>query len=188
MKLYTKTGDDGTTSLFGGQRVDKTDPRVATCGDVDELNAVVGVSVAMCDDAELADRLRMVQADLFSLGGALASPDAANTPSAITPDDIRRLEGWIDEATAETQPLRNFVLPGGSVTAAHLHLARTVCRRAERAVVALSRTETVHVDSLVYLNRLSDLLFAWARWSNARIGVSDVVWKRRDDVGDGTKG
>ena len=129
MKLYTKTGDDGTTSLFGGQRVDKADPRVATYGDVDELNAFIGLAAAMCDDAELAGRLRLVQADLFSLGGALASPDAANTPSAIAPGDIQRLEGWIDEATAETEPLRNFVLPGGGVTAAHLHLARTVCRR-----------------------------------------------------------
>ena len=186
MKLYTKTGDDGTTSLFGGQRVDKADPRVATYGDVDELNAFIGLATATCDDAELAGRLRLVQADLFSLGGALASPDAANTPSAIAPGDIQRLEGWIDEATAETEPLRNFVLPGGGVTAAHLHLARTVCRRAERAVVALSRTQSVHTESLIYLNRLSDLLFAWARWSNASTGVSDVLWKGRDRGGDET--
>jgi len=177
MKLYTKTGDDGTTSLFGGQRVDKTDPRVAAYGDVDELNAVIGVAVATCADVELADRLRLVQSDLFTLGGALASPGDEGDASRITDERVRRLESWIDHATAEVSPLRNFVLPGGSATAAHLHVARTVCRRAERAAVALSKVQSVRAEEIVYLNRLSDLLFAWARWSNQRGGVADVIWR-----------
>ena len=176
MKLYTKQGDDGDTGLIGGRRVPKCDLRVACYGDVDETNAAIGLAIAHCDDGQVRDWLTQIQSDLFVLGGELATPAGASPPTSIAQDGPRRLEGWIDVACEQVAPLRQFVLPGGSPLAAHLHVARTVCRRAERAVVALSKSEPVSATSIVYLNRLSDLLFALARLANARAGVPDVPW------------
>jgi cob(I)alamin adenosyltransferase len=185
MKIYTKTGDRGETGLFGGGRVPKDHVRVAAYGEVDELNSVLGVAIAQLGapvQAELGPMLREVQADLFVIGANLATPPAEDggRPKphvpVLDPARIAALEAWIDAADGELEPLRSFVLPGGTAAAAALHLARTVCRRAERRVVTLAREATVHPDHVVYLNRLSDLLFTLARLANHRAGLPDVPW------------
>jgi cob(I)alamin adenosyltransferase len=185
MKIYTRTGDSGDTGLFGGGRVPKDDVRVDAYGEVDELNSVMGVAVAALEaaaDVQLADRLRLVQAELFTIGAHLATPaaDGGGDPGPqIPPLDEgapERMERWIDEAETEVQPLRSFVLPGGTAAAAQLHLARTVCRRAERRVVTLARGAGIDHRIVVYLNRLSDLLFTLARLANHRAGLADVPW------------
>ena len=176
MKLYTKQGDGGLTGLIGGARVAKNDPRVAAYGDVDETNAAVGVVIAACDDEEMVATLRRIQAELFVLGSQLATPPGDRPKLVIGEAHVKQLEHWIDAAVAEVSPLRNFILPGGSATAAGLHFARTVCRRAERAVVALAQLQPVGPPVVVYLNRLSDLLFALARHANRRAGVEDIPW------------
>ena len=176
MKLYTKSGDDGFTGLFGGTRVPKCDVRVVAYGDVDEANAAIGVVIAGCQDAQILARLSAIQADLFVIGAELATPSGQKPPAAITNLQIAQLEKWIDQSCDETVPLRSFVLPGGTATAAAMHLARTVCRRAERAAVLLAQNEQVRDEVLVYLNRLGDLLFAWARLKNHRSGVADIPW------------
>ena len=176
MKLYTKQGDDGSTGLIGGTRVPKNDPRVATYGDVDETNAAIGAVIAGCGDEETAATLRCIQAELFVLGAQLATPAGDQPKFLIDESHVKQLEQWIDAASAEVSALRNFILPGGSVTAAGLHVARTVCRRAERAVVALAQQQPVEPHAMVYLNRLSDLLFALARQANGRAGVEDIPW------------
>ena len=179
MKIYTKTGDRGETSLFDGTRVPKHDPRVAAYGDVDELQAAIGVSAASGLDRELGEIARVVQRDLFALGARLADPSykIAQRVTKIVVDDtsVARLEGWIDHLETDLPPLRHFILPGGSPAGASLHLARTVCRRAERAVLALGAEATAPVV-LVYLNRLSDLLFVMARAANHRAGVPETEW------------
>ena len=182
MKIYTRTGDDGRTALFGGGRVEKSHVRVAAYGDVDELNSVLGWALTLVSSRETAGRLVQVQHDLFVLGSELATPPAAPGRSRpeLPPLPDRRpaeMEGWIDEAAGELEPLRAFVLPGGAPAAAALHVARTVCRRAERSVVALAAAEPVPSAVLVYLNRLSDLLFAFARLENLRAGRPDVHWE-----------
>jgi cob(I)alamin adenosyltransferase len=175
MTLYTKRGDDGTTGLIGGSRVRKDDIRVAAYGDVDETNAAIGLAIAASDD-DTARILRQVQADLFALGTELATHQGRSPQQAVSEAHVTRLEQWIDQAAAEVAPLKNFILPGGSEPASRLHAARTVCRRAERAVVALARAQTVGPPAIAYLNRLSDLLFALARRANHRAGVADVPW------------
>ena len=183
MKIYTRTGDDGDTALFGGGRVPKSHPRVTAYGEVDELNSVLGWALTQfCADSTGA-RLRVVQHDLSSLGADLATPPAADgrrrpdTPP-LPEARIGEIEAWIDHTEESLSPLREFILPGGSPAAAALHVARSVCRRAERAVVALSAGESVDPLILVYLNRLSDLLFVLARHENARVGKYDVPWKQ----------
>jgi len=176
MKLYTKQGDDGSTGLIGGTRVPKNDPRVAAYGDVDETNAAIGTIIASCDDDETIATLRHIQAELFVLGAELATPSGEQPRFRVCETHVKQLEHWIDAASAEVAPLRNFVLPGGTATAAGLHLARTVCRRAERAVVGLAQLQPVGRWAIVYLNRLSDLLFALARQANKRAGVEDIPW------------
>ncbi|MDO8629807.1 MAG: cob(I)yrinic acid a,c-diamide adenosyltransferase [Phycisphaerales bacterium] len=176
MMLYTKTGDDGSTGLIGGPRVSKCDPRVAAYGEVDEINAAIGVVVAGCADAQIVDRLRRIQSELFVIGAELATPDGQMPNPRIGDAQVAQLERWIDEASAGTPPLRNFVLPGGTFAAASLHLARTVCRRAERAVVSLSQHHSVSRTVVIYLNRLSDLLFALARLANHRADVPEIPW------------
>jgi cob(I)alamin adenosyltransferase len=182
LKIYTKTGDRGETGLFGGARVPKDDARVEAYGDVDELNSVLGVAVAQLEDEELRAGLRVVQADLFTLGARLATPapedGGRDNPWIPRLDEgrVAELERWIDRAEEELEPLQNFVLPGGSAGAAALHLARTVCRRAERRVVSLARAATIDEGVVIYLNRLSDLLFTLARLANHRAGVTDVPW------------
>ena len=179
MKIYTKTGDRGETSLFDGTRVMKTDPRVAAYGDVDELQAVIGLAGPHTPDRELGDIVVSLQRDLFALGARLADPTHKIAPrvSKIVIDEasVARLERWIDTLEAGLPPLRHFILSGGSPAGAALHLARTVCRRAERAVLGLG-AEAVEPIVLVYLNRLSDLLFVMARTANHRAGVAETEW------------
>jgi cob(I)alamin adenosyltransferase len=186
VKIYTRTGDRGQTGLFGGQRVGKDDIRVDAYGEVDELNSVLGLVALHLERAAFADlvaRVRLFQSDLFTIGAQLATPapEDGGRPNdqipALPADRTAQMERWIDEADAELEPLRNFVLPGGSEAAAMLHLARTVCRRAERRVIALARQAHLDDGVVVYLNRLSDLLFTWARLANHRAGLPDVPWQ-----------
>lgn len=183
MKIYTRGGDGGETGLFGGARVPKDNVRVEAYGAVDELNAILGQGVATVMDGEVRERLGLIQRDLFDLGSSLATPDAGDGSDgpALPSGRIKEMEGWIDESTGETPPLRNFIIPGGSQGAAILHVARTVCRRAERAVVRLNQVEASDPVVVQYLNRLSDFLFAMARLENHRNGVSDVLWTKGEE-------
>ena len=179
VKIYTKTGDSGETALLGGTRVSKAAPRVAAYGDVDELNAWLGFVRAARPGDPLAGMLDRIQRDLFAIGARLADPSGAVaervSKTAVTADDVTRLEGWIDQLESGLKPLRRFILAGGSPTAASLHVARTVCRRAERSVVALG-ADAIESELLVYLNRLSDLLFVMARAANHQDGVAESEW------------
>ncbi len=178
-KIYTKTGDLGDTGLFDGTRVSKADPRVAAYGDIDELNAWLGLVRAEGVDAETAGRLERLQRDLFAVGAMLADPRqkiARRVDKALlTDEDIARLEGWIDACDRELRPLTRFILAGGSKAGGMLHVARTVCRRAERQIVALGDAEVDPVV-VVFVNRLSDLLFTLARLVNARAGIPETEW------------
>ena len=183
MAIYTKTGDDGDTALFGGGRVSKSDVRVQAYGEVDELNSFVGLALTSLPESEVASGLRLIQNDLFALGANLATLEGdGSRPKPQTPyvpmHRVQAMELWIDQATAELPELREFVLPGGSGGAAMLHVCRSVCRRAERAVVALGREESLAPGIVPYLNRLSDLLFVWARLENDRAGHGDVPWSK----------
>jgi cob(I)alamin adenosyltransferase len=179
MKIYTRTGDDGTTGLIGGRRVSKADGRIDCYGTVDELNAAVGLA-AVAAEAGLASQLRAVQNDLFVLGSHLAAapndPGAAPSLPRLEDSMVRRLEAEIDAAEANLPALRQFILPGGGEASARLHLARTVCRRAERAAVALAAQAPLPPVTLLYLNRLSDWLFVMARRANRDAGMEDVPW------------
>jgi cob(I)alamin adenosyltransferase len=178
-KIYTKTGDTGETSLFDQTRVSKADSRVDAYGEVDELNACLGAVRAAGVDAGIGTALEAIQKQLFALGARLADPSSRIagrvTKAAITEADVAALERSIDELEAGLPPLRKFILPGGSAAGAHLHVARTVCRRAERRVVALG-AEAVEPIVVIYLNRLSDLLFVMARAVNHRAGVPETEW------------
>lgn len=181
MKIYTKTGDLGETGLFGGGRVPKDHPRVAAYGDVDELNSAIGVARATAPAELFEALLESVQRDLFAIGGHLATPDPAKVARALEKAElsearVAEFERAMDDADRELPPLRAFVLPAGTPKAAALHLARTVCRRAERSVVRLSHEAEVPGLFVVYLNRLSDLLFTLARLANHRHGAGDVTW------------
>ena len=180
MKIYTKTGDGGQTGLGDGSRVAKNDPRVAAYGEVDELNAVVGLVLAQSPGPELDPLLHDVQRDLFAIGAQLADPKARvagrKAKAAVTPEHVERLEKAIDAHTAQLPPLKAFILPGGSPRGASLHLARTVCRRAERAVVTLAAQAELDPLLLTYLNRLSNLLFVLARRANQQDGRTEDLW------------
>ncbi len=181
MKIYTRTGDDGETSLFGGGRVSKHHPRVTAYGDVDELNAAIGVAAATEPVTFENELLEAIQRDLFAIGGQLASPEPAKVAAALAKAEIgegrvRALEEAIDRADARLPALSHFILPGGSCKGAQLHYARTVCRRAERAVVDLDEREPVPGVILQYLNRLSDLLFAYARLANHQLEHPERIW------------
>jgi cob(I)alamin adenosyltransferase len=179
VKIYTKTGDGGETSLFDGTRVRKSDPRVEAYGDVDELGAWIGFARASGLDAELGGMLEQIQRDLFGLGARLADPAhkiaARVSKAAIQADDIARLEGWIDALESELRPLRRFIIAGGSPGASALHVARAICRRAERAMVGLG-SDALEPELLIYVNRLSDLLFVMGRAANHRAGTPEVEW------------
>ena len=180
MKIYTKTGDEGETGLFGGTRVSKASRRVATYGDVDELNSVIGVARLHPIDDNTDALLAQIQSELFNLGAELAARPGKDVGVPLVDDSqVAALERAIDESESELSPLTSFVLPGGSPGAAHLHVARCVCRRAERSVVALLTDGEVRLEVLRYLNRLSDLLFTLARLANHRAGVQDVPWRGR---------
>jgi len=183
MKIYTRTGDSGETALFGGGRVSKDHARVEAYGTVDELNAVIGWVVTQVDDMGISDKLELLQHDLFALGSDLATPEPPEgrkrpeTP-ALPTHRVAEMEAWIDAADEELPELRAFVLPGGTKGAAALHVGRTICRRAERAVVRLGEGEGIAEVVVPYLNRLSDLLFTFARLDNHRAGLGDVEWRK----------
>ncbi|HEV8631070.1 MAG TPA: cob(I)yrinic acid a,c-diamide adenosyltransferase [Thermoanaerobaculia bacterium] len=181
-RIYTRTGDRGDTALGAGQRLPKDHARVEVYGTVDELSSALGVALAAGLDARLDGELRRVQNELFHLGADLCvrEEDKANRPGPrIEERHVAALEATIDELNAALPPLANFVLPGGTPGAAQLHVARTICRRAERLLVTLTRDEAVGAQTLPYLNRLSDALFVMARWENHRRGVPDVLWDSR---------
>lgn len=184
MKIYTKTGDRGETALFGGARVSKASARVATYGDVDELNSFLGAARAAGVPERIDGELHRIQSELFSLGAELArvpGKDVDLGVPLIGDAEIGRLEACIDALEEDLAPLKTFVLPGGAAGASQLHVARTVCRRAERAVIALAGGEPVREELVRYLNRLSDLLFVMARSANASAGIADVPWLGRGE-------
>lgn len=183
MKIYTKTGDAGETGLFGGGRVPKDDPRVRAYGEVDELNATIGFAAALDPAGFESAALQTIQRDLFTIGAELATPDAgklekvlARSGAPVGTAEVGALEDVIDKHEATLEPLKNFILPGGTPKAAAFQLARTTCRRAERSVVTLSRDQRINPVIIHYLNRLSDLLFVLARAVNKQAGRSDIVW------------
>jgi cob(I)alamin adenosyltransferase len=181
MKIYTKTGDAGDTGLFGGGRVGKDHPRVEAYGDVDELNAMLGLVRALEPMPRVDEVIVPIQRDLFAIGALLATPDrekmrASLEKARIDDTRIRELEVAIDHCEGELDPLRTFIVPGGTAKAASLHVARTVCRRAERRVVSLSKTEELPSIVVIFLNRVSDLLFMLARVANRRAGAGEVSW------------
>ena len=172
MKIYTRTGDSGETSLFGGRRVAKNDLRIEAYGTIDELNAFIGASRASWPNSPIDAELETVQSDLFDAGAYLAAPDSDRFKS-VPASRIEDLERAIDAMEVQLEPLKNFILPGGSIPASQLHIARTVCRRAERLLVALGDQST----TLAYLNRLADYLFVAARFANLRHGIGDAPWR-----------
>jgi cob(I)alamin adenosyltransferase len=181
VKIYTKTGDTGETALFGGARVSKTHPRVEAYGDVDELNAAIGLARCVEMLPRIDEVLVPVQRDLFAIGALLATPDREKMKrhlekARIDEERITQLEDAIDEGDRELEPLKAFIIPGGTPKAAALHVARTVCRRAERRVIALMGDEEIPQIVVIYLNRLSDLLFTLARVANRRAGAGEVTW------------
>jgi cob(I)alamin adenosyltransferase len=186
-RIYTKRGDAGETSLAGGQRVPKDSPRIEAYGTVDELNALVGLAHASCEQllgtnlqmGVLLAILRRVQHELFNLGSILATKpeDVHPKQPRITPVEVEQLEREIDAMNEELPPLRSFVLSGGTRLNAELHVTRTVCRRAERLLVALSRAEEVPPETIRYLNRLSDAMFVWSRWVNCMLNAPEVLWE-----------
>lgn len=180
MKIYTRSGDEGETGFFGGGRAGKEHPRVSAYGDVDELSAFLGTAHALLGaHDDLRERIHGIQKLLFGLGGEIATPDEEAKPKLrdlVADADVRELEESIDAMEEELPPLTGFILPGGSAGGAALHVARTVCRRAERAVVGLSRDRKVRPEVIRFLNRLSDWLFVAARWVNRRDGAPEPGW------------
>ncbi len=174
MKIYTKKGDKGKTSIIGGERVDKDDLRVESYGNVDELNSVLGLLTSMTDVHK--DKLQLIQSTLFEIGSELASVEYRKV---VRTEDIEELEKWIDEMSLELIPLRSFILPGGSQASSVAHIARTVARRTERSVVRLMKTTEIPEEIVAYVNRLSDYLFVLARYINQSQGVPDVEWKSK---------
>lgn len=180
MKIYTKTGDEGTTGLLGGERILKSDVRMDAIGTVDELNASLGWCAVANHDSGLASQFRWIQARLFDLGAELALPaDSTYQIDRIGPEEVSELESDIDRMDAELPALRNFILPGGSELGARLHFTRSVCRRAERDVVALHAQHAISHDARTFLNRLSDWLFTAARFANLAAGVEEEKWSRK---------
>jgi cob(I)alamin adenosyltransferase len=188
--VYTRTGDDGTTSLFGGERVGKGNARIDAYGTVDETNSFVGMARAHLDGEPGADRLDPVlgniQDELFIVGADLATPmDAKPVVPRVKEAHVEALEDRIDRFDADLDPLKNFILPGGTPAASTLHTARTVCRRAERLVVEAKTSTPVNEQTIIYLNRLSDLLFVLARWANRQAGVREDTWTAPKDKENG---
>ena len=178
MKIYTKTGDDGKTSLFDNSRVWKSHERIVSYGAIDELNSAVGIAISMDLDHQLKEILVRIQNELFIVGSDLANPNMSDTKIRTTESMILSLENDIDAFESELSELTNFILPGGTLMSSILHLSRTIARRAETHVIALSQKEEINKIAIVYLNRLSDLLFVLARVLNKRKNIDDIVWKR----------
>ena len=178
MKIYTKTGDNGTTGLIGNKRVKKSNPRIATYGMVDELNAALGIVLSSKLGKDIRDLLTKIQNDLFIVGADLANPNLNNKSNRVTPEMVLFLEKEIDRLEEKLFPITFFILPGGDLVASQVHLARAICRRAEVSVVNLSEVDKINNECLVYMNRLSDLLFVVARTINKRKKISDVAWQK----------
>jgi cob(I)alamin adenosyltransferase len=180
MKIYTKTGDDGTTALFGGERVHKNSLRVECYGTVDELNSIIGLAQTEISATSVNELLQIIQNQLFSLGGELATPESKIeiNKMLLSKDTVLLLENSIDKYEEKLEPLKQFILPGGTKGASLLHLARSVCRRAERLVTSLAENEKISDLILVYINRLSDLLFVLARYENNANEVKDIPWEK----------
>lgn len=178
MKIYTKTGDSGDTSLFGGQRVPKSDMQVEAYGTVDELNSILALAVLEVKSEEIVSILHRLQSELFQVGSDLATPyEGTASVERVSKKLAAVMEEEIDKFQSELPELRNFILPGGSKGASYLHLGRVVCRRAERLTVHLKESRQINPNTVVYLNRLSDLLFVLARYENHLLGKEDVIWK-----------
>ncbi|MDO5615644.1 MAG: cob(I)yrinic acid a,c-diamide adenosyltransferase [Cruoricaptor ignavus] len=188
MKIYTKTGDRGETALYGGTRVSKASARVESYGNIDELNAFVGVAKSKIKDETVLQQLKKIQFDLFTVGSEAATPldklmlanGKSRLPITITETEIEELEHWMDAFEEQLQPLQFFILPGGGESATALHVARTVCRRAERSLVFLNETEEVRHELIKYLNRLSDYLFVLARYISKIQGETEEYWNPND--------
>jgi cob(I)alamin adenosyltransferase len=178
LKIYTKTGDDGTTGLIGNKRVKKSNPRIASYGMVDELNASIGIVLSSKLGKDIRDLLTQIQNDLFVVGADLANPNLKSTSNRVTSKMITYLEKEIDRLEEKLSPITYFILPGGDMVASQIHLARAICRRAETNMVNLSEVDDVNSQCLIYMNRLSDLLFVVARTINKRKKISDVAWKK----------
>lgn len=177
MKIYTKTGDEGKTSLFDNSRVWKSDERIMSYGAIDELNSSIGIALSLELDDEVKDILIKIQNDLFVVGSDLANPDMSDKKIRTTRDMSVFLEQKIDLLEPQLEPLTSFILPGGTLLASILHLSRTISRRAETHVVALSKNEEINKEAAIYLNRLSDLMFILARVTNNRKKIPDIIWK-----------
>lgn len=178
MKIYTKTGDDGTTGLIGNTRVKKSNPRIAAYGAVDELNAALGIILSFKLGKDINNLLTKIQNDLFVVGADLANPNLKNKSNRVTSEMVLFLEKEIDRLEEKLSQITFFILPGGDLIASHVHLARAICRRSETDIVKLSESEKINTESLIYINRLSDLLFVMARTINKRKKISDVAWKK----------
>ena len=177
MKIYTKTGDEGKTSLFDNSRVWKSDQRIMSYGAIDELNSSLGIALSLELDPEIKEILIKLQNDLFIVGSDLANPNMTDKKIRTTPNMITFLEQKIDLLEPQLEPLTRFILPGGTLLASILHLSRTISRRAETHIIALSQDEEINKDAAIYLNRLSDLMFILARAINHRKNISDILWK-----------
>ncbi|MDE1841488.1 MAG: cob(I)yrinic acid a,c-diamide adenosyltransferase [Thaumarchaeota archaeon] len=178
MKIYTKTGDDGTTGLIGNKRVKKSSPRIESYGMVDELNASIGIILSSKLEKDIRVLLTKIQNDLFVVGADLANPDLKKNSNRVTSEMVSYLEKEIDRLEEKLSPITYFILPGGNLIASQVHLARTICRRAETHMVHLSESEDLNNTCLIYMNRLSDLLFVIARTINKRKKISDIDWKK----------
>ena len=178
VKIYTKTGDDGSTGLIGGNRVRKSSPRIIAYGAVDELNSSLGIALSLKLDADISNLLTKIQNDLFTVGADLANPDLKNAANRVTNDMVLFLESSIDKLETELEPITYFILPGGDQIASQLHMSRAISRRAETCVVYLAEIEEINKTCKIYINRLSDLLFVMARVVNKRKKIKDIAWKK----------
>ena len=177
MKIYTKTGDDGNTGFRGNFRIAKSHPRIMACGTVDEANAAIGIVLTNVLDEDVSQLLSQIQNDLFLLGSDLSNQNLNDLKNRVSLDMIEKLEGSIDKFESELPAITNFILPGGNVAAAQIHQVRTIVRRAETLVVKLSDKDEINSNSIIYLNRLSDLMFVIGRLINKRNGIEDIIWK-----------
>ena len=178
VKIYTKTGDDGTTGLFGGKRIKKSNPRITAYGEIDELNAAIGIILASKLDSDIRKLLIQIQNNLFIVGADLANPDLTNNSNRVTTDMTTFLEVQIDKLENDLPSITYFILPGGNLVASQVHLARAICRRAEVKIVELSGIDKINKNCQIYINRLSDLLFVVARTINKRKKIKDIAWKK----------
>ncbi len=182
MKIYTRTGDDGTTGLQGGKRVSKFNPRIKAYGAVDEINSSIGIILSDKIEGDIRKILEQIQNELFVVGSDLSNPELNDSRNRVTEEMINELENRIDELEKDLPPITNFILPGGHSTASLVHVTRAITRRAESQVIALSEKENININCIKYVNRLSDLLFVIARTINKRQGINDIIWKPKKDT------